>query len=318
MHPDYVAALEKRVNWCEWGKKKGIESWDVIDQQFSTQHSNTLPSYVHTLETGDTFFMNRQFCELAEHARETIPDDLTFEMSWLQAESGWLSLKKPFGVPTPEQFENDKLIGTIQLHVSAVGWFPVRDPKTGEHKTFFLCFQDFDQYADPDHEMVSSAKHGFGSWSHFTLKDGDRLIDRIRQFEKLAGGHGHYKNNRQNDLKHEMRWVYAAFHLMSQLMSHHSKVMTDRSTRRRAERDKKLVSPFVRVVSLRRLEEAREKAEQAGEVSWQWQWGVRGHWRNQFFSSDGSHRQVFIESYMKGPTDKPVKAPQHNLFVAKR
>lgn len=40
---------------------------------------------------------------------------------------------------------------------------------------------------------------------------------------------------------------------------------------------------------------------------WQYQWLVRGHWRNQWYPSLGEHRQVWINPYVKGPDDRPLK-----------
>jgi hypothetical protein len=54
------------------------------------------------LETGDTFFMNKNFCSLVENARSTIPDDIEFEMSWVHSPQGWMWIEVPFEVPNPE------------------------------------------------------------------------------------------------------------------------------------------------------------------------------------------------------------------------
>jgi hypothetical protein len=45
---------------------------------------------------------------------------------------------------------------------------------------------------------------------------------------------------------------------------------------------------------------------------------VRGHWRNQFYPVENVHRPVFIESYIKGPPDKPIKPLGHKIFKAVR
>jgi hypothetical protein len=311
MNGEYVKALEIRARWLHWVKTQGRAQWKAVEQ-FGEGASWTemLPAYQRGLETGDTFFMNRQFGDLVQVARETVPDDLTFDHTWLQAKSGWLWLDIPFVVPIPDEFTGEKRIEGVEMNISAVGWFPVEG-----NKTFFMCYQDYSQYA------LYNNDRGFGCWSHFTLKNGDKLIDRIRQFENLAGkqGSGAYTTqDRTSDLQHEIRWIYAAFHLMAQKMTHKSTVPTDRHTRKRGQRTNLPVTPFIRVISLRRLEEAREKAKETGEVDWQWQWGVRGHWRNQFYPSEGVYRQVFIESYIKGPENRPLKPPTHNMFVARR
>lgn len=60
------------------------------------------------------------------------------------------------------------------------------------------------------------------------------------------------------------------------------------------------------VVTLRSLE--HKHGEPTGNApDWQYQWAVRGHWRQQFYASDRSHRPVWIQPYIKGPDDKPLK-----------
>jgi hypothetical protein len=67
------------------------------------------------------------------------------------------------------------------------------------------------------------------------------------------------------------------------------------------------------------MEEARAKAgADGGKVDWQWQWTVRGHWRNQFHPSTGLHSPTFIEAYLKGPESAPLKPDTLSMFVAKR
>jgi hypothetical protein len=53
-------------------------------------------------------------------------------------------------------------------------------------------------------------------------------------------------------------------------------------------------------------------------VDWSCQWLVQGHWRNQYHPSDQSHKPMFIQSYVKGPEDKPFKAPRERIFAAVR
>jgi hypothetical protein len=294
----------------------------------------SLPIYCKSLEAGDTFFMNRQFGELVDHARRSVPEDLVFENTWLEAPSGWMWLETPFEVPefvvdTPEKTVEDQLKKiSNRIRIRAVGWFPVPpgihaetiegtnirgERISGEGATQFLCYIDFGS--------VNSGSYGFGCWSHFMLMNGDKLSDRIRQFEKLADNDGGaYEKSRASDILHEIRWVYSAFHLMAQRLTHHSTRTPDRSTRRRAERNRTVLPSLIHIISLRRLEEERShiKTGDPKNVDWQWQWSVRGHWRNQYYASEDVHRQVFIESYIKGPDDKPLKPPGLKIFTAVR
>lgn len=313
----YTTAIEQRMRWLRWAK-------DVAAGKFrGTSVANALPMYERVLEAGDTFYMNKPFCDLVDHARRTVPDNLEFDPMWLQSQQGFLWLETHFAVPPISKHPE---IAAVKLQIRAIGWFqiPAGTEVTtsegikvvrGEHSIEIVCFQDF-QAINPDAQ-------GFGCWSYFTLVPGHRCLDRIHAFERLAvdTDEGHYIKGRESDELHEIRWVYSALYLMAQKLAT-TVSKTDRPLRRRMEREKHPPEfpPMVRIITLRRLEIARERAEagMARHVDWQWQWDVRGHWRNQYIPGSDERRPVFIESYIKGPADKPLKPPGHKLFIGKR
>src|SRR5208282_1963877 len=309
MDSAYINALETRSKWLKWGREYGASAWQDMDRVAGHKGSfwmTALPGYIDTLQNGDTFYMNQKFCSLVEHARETVPDDLCFDSSWMQSPQGWLYINDPFKVPwVDEVIDNPK---STELHVSAIGWRPVPEGQqtakgmagdvagrvAGKGAYQFFTFQDF--------KMYNKDATGFGCWSYFMLQDGDKLIDRIRQFEGISKEvGGAYRDSRETDTMHEIRWIYSALYLMAQRLAMNVQHQTDRNTRRRNEFAKTPVTPLIRVITLRRMEEARQKDPKGNSPDWQWQWAVRGHWRNQYYPSDHTHRPVFVESYIKGP-----------------
>src|SRR6185369_7642162 len=115
-----------------------------------------------------------------------------------------------------------------------------------------------------------------------------------------------YAEGRVTDTLHEIRWIYAAMHLMSQKLAAQVPTPAQRPTKRRLQKANAPLVPLVKVITLRRLQEQQKAAGTSREVDWQWQWLVSGHWRQQYFPSIGEHRHVWIESYIKGPPEKPV------------
>jgi len=294
----HATAIEMRMRWLKWlagpGERLLVE----------TSGPKLLPAFRAALERGDTFYMEPQFCGLVEHARATIPDDLPYEAAWLHAPSGWMWLETPFLMP--RVYQQDTHRGEIRIH--AVGW---RETAAGQIQV--TAFQRSSDYVP--------GSEGFAPWSCFLLRDGDVLGERIREFEDAArtSTGGHYIEGRDADQMHEIRWVYAALHLMAQRLAVTVQHATDRVTRRRAERDGMTPPPFVHAITLRRLQQAREQAGAAvGGREWNWQWLVGGHWRNQWFPASGTHRPVFIDSYIKGPGDKPLKPETTRIYVARR
>lgn len=332
MNSAYVTALETRLRWLRWASS-GINALP--------RDRKRLPAYLHTLRYGETFVMTKQFCELVDYVRQTIPNDLAFESEWLMQPCGWMWLETPFRVsplnpqrnlPTWERERLEKLGQSIRIY--AVGWYRVPDdaqegvlsdaqqcglfrpPRPGG--TQFCCFCDLSEFA-PGHP-------GFGAWSKFGLRDGDKVLDSIHQLEfdqdSRGGGDRIYPRDRDTDMLHDIRWVYAAFHLMSQKLATTVKHDADRATRRRLERERQSTpetpAPTVRVVTLRRLEMVRSTGPQSHKVHWQYQWRVRGFWREQWYAAERVHKKIWIEDFIKGPSDKPLKPPVHTIYVARR
>jgi len=75
----------------------------------------------------------------------------------------------------------------------------------------------------------------------------------------------------------------------------------------------------IQIIYLRRREQHPILSDGThNPVDWSCQWLVHGHWRNQFHPSDNSHAPVFIQSYVKGPEDKPFKASQQSIYATVR
>ena len=88
-----------------------------------------------------------------------------------------------------------------------------------------------------------------------------------------------------------------------------------RAERRRLKKQQQH-EPEIRVVTLRRESYPSGKGESA--VDWDWKWLVRGHWRNQWYPSLRDHKPVFVAPYVKGPEDKPLKAPRESIYNVAR
>ena len=103
----------------------------------------------------------------------------------------------------------------------------------------------------------------------------------------------------------EDRQVLATFWaLCSQKITIEEEWKPDRPMRRQAQRERWAVLPSVRVI---RLREATRSTKGTGESrEWSHRWLVGAHWRNQWYPSTGQHRPKLIDSYVKGPEDKPL------------
>jgi hypothetical protein len=97
-----------------------------------------------------------------------------------------------------------------------------------------------------------------------------------------------------------------------------------RAARRRVDRSRPMAEPAaaVRVIELRRREQSEHGDDIADDDSegpaWQSQWIVSGHWRQQYYRASNAHKPRYIAPYVKGPADKPLKAPAGDVFAVLR
>lgn len=321
----YTAALEKRLEWYQWGKRFAPELYKELPPAMVRLYEHALGSDT------PTYFMNDRFCQLTDHARRTIPDDLAFDPQWLASKEGWMWLEEPFVTPPM----TNKPEGVSDLRVSAIAWFPVKQRVvSGREKLVnsdgrVLTQRDIDEgvyiMTYMDRHLANPEMRGYGMWSYFVLLPGEKVIDKVRAFENMAltcdddeTVRGAYVTGRAMDMLHEVRWVYTAFHLMSQRLATTVEHKAERATVRRVERENLSLPPLLRVVTLRRMEEARHAEGGSHAVDWKWQWDVRGHWRNQYYPGTGEHKPKYIEEYTKGPPDAPFKPPAALIYQAKR
>jgi hypothetical protein len=104
----------------------------------------------------------------------------------------------------------------------------------------------------------------------------------------------------------EDRRVLAAFWaLCSQKITIEEEWHPDRPMRRQAVRERWHSIPSVRIIRLRERS-PRTDGGVGRERDWSHRWIVGSHWRNQWYPSTGQHRPKLIESYVKGPEDKPL------------
>lgn len=91
----------------------------------------------------------------------------------------------------------------------------------------------------------------------------------------------------------------------------------ERHARKRAAEKITRSDYAIDVITLRRRDPSAS-AEGAHSVEWAHRWIVRAHLRQHWFPSKAAHLPIVIAPYMKGPEDKPIKAPRARIFAAIR
>ena len=101
-------------------------------------------------------------------------------------------------------------------------------------------------------------------------------------------------------------------------------VSTQRRHAARDERERRWLQkkrrpvPSVSTIVLRREQRQGDRPGEGSEVDWSCRWLVRGHWRSQWYPSEGKHKPAFVHPYVKGPDDKPLKPPRDSIYLVRR
>lgn len=109
--------------------------------------------------------------------------------------------------------------------------------------------------------------------------------------------------------------VQALMRLMMQTVSDRYQERAPRASIKRAHRagfTRPEHDPYITVIRLRRPRGHR--SDEPSTVEWSQRWIVGGHWRNQWFPSLNTHRQIWISGYVKGPDDKPLVVRKGRAF----
>lgn len=193
--------------------------------------------------------------------------------------------------------------------LSPAGWAYFENPvQIGEHN-FKLMY-----WAKPDFSSQGVSSNYYVVCLHHGYMPGDTSVEVQPKYVAYLAHNEPYKDPDVLTAAPHSKFVFSMFHLLSM------KIADVHPTGSIRENVKNQVKRFSwatpKVVTLRRP--TQQHTDGTRDVEWNCQWHVRGHWRQQPYRSTGQVRPVFIEAYIKGPADKPLKPLSHNIFVAKR
>lgn len=190
---------------------------------------------------------------------------------------------------------------SLDILPSEKAWIQFEQPITlFEHRVTALCWSVFrgaDQ--EPDHLSV------------YVFFDDDRGTIGVPFFACTSQWRIGERWDQDGGLDDSVRRFVAALLLfMNQtILTTNARAVTGRQARKRLAREIEEI-PLVQVVALRRREHQHHSEASEMPVEWHCQWIVRGHWRQQYFPASGEHRPIWINPHVKGPDDKPLKAPR--------
>lgn len=112
-------------------------------------------------------------------------------------------------------------------------------------------------------------------------------------------------------MREGMAQIYAAHRFLNQERIVELNKVEPKPRSAKAERQSELKRPDIFKIILRRTKKKEgletEASTEHKDMDWQFRWCVGGHWRNQYYASEGVHRKIYILPFLKGPEGKPLK-----------
>lgn len=256
---------------------------------------------VQRLQGADLYYVTAPMADLAVAAGASLPA-FNLMPEDLPSMNGFLYFAKPIDVVDYAQYYENEGCSPI----TAVAW----SEWTGGNPAWKRGGVWMTWYADRDGQLESAVQRGLLSRQQADAARsglGPLLIDNesaspfspdpIPNPDGTFGADGHENTS--------IGWIAtlkATWLLMTQPLARVEDVAHDRAARRRAEKRGE-TPPRVRVIHLRR---PAGKPGGPGGREYHHQWIVRGHWRQQWYSTREVHRPVWIAPHIKGPADAPL------------
>lgn len=281
----YLKAMETQAAWATFLRDYMPEIGVAIaNAQGAECASATIATVDTILQFGTPSYMHEEFCDLVNRQRDGFPDDVGFDPTWLPSHCGFLWCEKP---PICFVSSSDAYEGFAG---HAIGWVRLDDC------TQFAVF-------------VALSDNRFAPATCFRIADGFRISDGFRELWKVD------EPLLTRDRVEEIRWVYTAFFLMSQKITAVSEEKASSMVRSMARRKGRSIQPSIKIVSFRKRQYSHNTTGESNR-EYHCQWIVDWHIRRQPYKN-GVVKPILIDSYVKGPADKPLKPVAKKLFIAR-
>ena len=230
------------------------------------------------------YFLSSEIITLIHDSMKDFPTGIPFGSIWPENPIGWMHMEQPFMLEADD--------GGDGLECAGILWSP--EQQVGHMATGFFGGSVGWPYANALRLWTTQT---FGPDAH---------IGDVEDLDVI---------NLSNFGIYTSRFTATLFAFLRQKIVSFQDYRGPRSTTRRFQRATQTEAPLVRVIQLRKREVHGRENGDSEPQDWSYRWIVSGHWRKQWYSSRQRHEPLFIDSYVKGPDDKPLKARRVNLYA---
>lgn len=298
---NFSQAIEQRValyRYVASGRGLGgmtISAYTANGVTQAEAKAGLMGAAMHMLKSGDPFYWDTTTCDLVISTAPAMPE-MTLHPEDLIVPFGFCWFSHPLPLTTP---------GWVGRDVPMLGY------AWGEAFGQGVLLMPF----IPTPERVSGGPSQLLMWRY-----GDTFEQLEANVKDLAQRNPGEDSPELAALRRceQMKYIAACTVFMNQRILVAKQERSPRATRRRLEREG-VDDALIRVVQLRRSHPDTTAGPEHDAVEWSCQWVVSGHWRQQACGENHAERRpVFVLPHIKGPSDKPLKAPADRVFAVTR
>lgn len=215
---------------------------------------------------------------------------------------------------------------TDNLSIHGLYWYQITDTSIGEDMTVVVGFNDTINKADPVTD----------SWKRFFEESGDRVPDTRWMYRTYHIYDRHVKmlipDEEKDRIENEVggslvtTTLSQVMHAFLLMVNQPPEVVTTSTAKlSNSKQIKKLATKNlpseVTVIDIRHRRRSLSAAAAPGSINYSRRWYVEGHWRWQWFKDKETdkriQKRIWINSYIKGPDDKPFVATKRVYALLK-
>ncbi|MGA2669837.1 MAG: hypothetical protein ABSF21_00215 [Dehalococcoidia bacterium] len=297
----YHEAIRKQLDMAESLSNNDVGSFSsVIEYPNNKEKYNFKKMFISSISNAEPFWVSRQIEELVLSASENLPPvPLTREL--FPVPNGFIYFEQPIELSDIKQsmMEINKL--------RAICW-DTSIASENSIQGILLMLMLWDRF-DKKLKLWVTQGWVFGD-SYDAIQHDDALIDNPKAYERLS-------KEIWNKSEQRCRKIFLTLlcFIKQRLFTTIKTPGTNALYRKPINKPEPEV-PLINIITLR--PKTTVLSGEHRDVDWQYRWLVRGHWRQQWYRSDNTHRAIWITPYIKGPENKPLKKPSVNLFAVIR
>lgn len=274
---------------------------------------------VRELYLGEPIWVSSEICDLLEFAVKSWPDKFTLRKEDVPLRHGFVMFERPLWLPFREEGVTEETgeEGPQKADLAFASWefgndVDVRKLSEGRDALSYSFYVS--------RKIRTNITLGIFHSAGWIVGDNENWAFRLNRYQQM-----HDSTASRASMATKYLMCFLRFISQKIIVGEPEKVIKNKGARKRLENSKLGRVPDIYIIKLRRSEQPKASCEEGkGEESIpgrkydNHRWPVSAHWHNYHFRTTGEYRPKWVDSYVKGPEDKPLIVPKKRAYKVER